>query len=142
MNYPDNRYTLKDIEYKLNNNKQIDFLVYDSYYEDSILVEIMNLHFQSEKLKLCNLSDFTKFLQDKINNKYKDKTNELSEIKYVIKVLPIIWNNVEDFVPFKSAFKDIDNSGYSLPLMFVVPTKSGEVIQYKFKSASCIFESQ
>lgn len=142
INSSNNRYCLENIEYKLTNKKSIDFQIYDNYNNDSILIEIMNVHFQKEKLSSFSSDDFKAFLIKKFEDKYYEKTN-LSELNHIVKVVPIIWNNVNDLSFFKSVFKYIDSGVYNFPLMFLLTQKNSEgTTYYQFSSVNSYFENQ
>ena len=141
LSSPDNRYVIEDIEYKLKNGKSIDFSIYDNVYKDFLLIEIMNIHFQKEKLLSYTPNEFLKFLKQRISDKYFDKTNLITN-NIVIKILPIIWNNLEDMTSFKSVFKNIDNGVYNFPVMFLLIQKDFEGInRYQFTSINSYFDS-
>lgn len=141
LSSPDNRYVIEDIEYKLKNGKSIDFSIYDNVFKDFLLIEIMNIHFQKEKLLSYTPDEFLKFLKQRISDKYFDKTNLITN-NIVIKILPIIWNNIEDITSFKSVIKNIDNGVYNFPVMFLLIQKDFEGINlYQFTSINSYFDS-
>jgi len=141
LSSPDNRYFIEDIEYKLKNGKSIDFSIYDNVFKDFLLIEIMNIHFQKEKLLSYTPDEFLKFLKQRISDKYFDKTNLITN-NIVIKILPIIWNNIEDMTSFKSVIKNIDNGVYNFPVMFLLIQKDFEGINlYQFTSINSYFNS-
>ncbi|GEO05539.1 hypothetical protein AAE02nite_32030 [Adhaeribacter aerolatus] len=112
------RFKLKAIEQKMPNPKRADFVFYDKELDDEIYVDFVSIHNIDTK-KLSNDDDLISFLEGRFNRKLESKTPNLDENFHRIKlkdgkevnfaILPLIWTEICDLIPFKSAFKKIDN---------------------------------
>lgn len=115
-------YTLVEIEEPLGNGKKTDFTLVKNGGSLKSYVEVVNIHIDASKVE--SLEGFTEFVNLRLQQKYDDKTNGLSEdIKKCFHLLPCIWS--ED-----SAAHYIEQYGNASPLngLGILPPSS--LIQY------------
>lgn len=85
-------YELEAIEENLANNKCADFSLLHGVTKVKSFVEIYNIHVESSKVE--DFESFKKFMDDRIIQKYSDKTNGLdTETKSHFYLISIIWAN-------------------------------------------------
>ena len=115
-------YMLVDIEEPLGNGKKADFTLVNNGGSDRSYVEVVNIHIDASKIE--NLKGFTQFVNNRLQLKYDDKTNGLSdEIKKHFHLLPCIW--VDD-----SAAHYIEAYGDASPLKELGVLAPSSLVQY------------
>ena len=113
-----------DIGYKLGtgkNSKDCDFRCITNDGK-VLLIEVMSIH-NIDFTKQDDDSSFSEFINNKVINKYEDKTKGLT-LTDNLRILPIINYNEQlpNFIP-------ILNPEFSLPLFIVIKNKIGERIE-------------
>jgi len=98
---------LKDIEYRLNNGKCIDFAV--QYVNDQkdineiTLLEVFNMHIEMGKVSTAE--ELRRYFENRLLEKINSKLNGLD--KSVIKnfsLVPVLWGNLDDFMTYGNVF--------------------------------------
>ena len=125
------RFKLLAIEKKMPNSKRADFEFIDKANGDIVLIEFVSIH-GIEPLKIETIQKFMKYLTDRFNKKIGEKTESLKNHYNRLEmedgtlpnftILPIIWSEIEDLLPFRGAFDDL-NSKYAnvLPCVSLWP---------------------
>lgn len=115
-------YVLVDIEEPLGNGKKTDFTLIKSAKSEKYYIEVVNIHIDASKVE--DLEGFTKFINNRLQLKYDDKTIELpAEIKKRFHLLPCIWS--ED-----AASHYIEEYGHESPLKEIGVLPPSSLIQY------------
>lgn len=95
-------YTLKGTEYKLSNNKSIDYLIRKTDSKNLMLVEILNIHINNEKV-LSDKEEIRKFFTDRLSQKIEDKTKSLvNEIDFIL--ITVLWGKPKAMKVYKDFF--------------------------------------
>lgn len=89
---------ITDVAYRLDNGKDCDFMC---KHKDgtNLLIEVMSIN-NIDLSKQDNAETFSKLIGNKVQTKYKDKTNRLDDINN-LRIMPIIKyvEGIEDFAP-------------------------------------------
>src|ERR1035437_44450 len=100
------KYSLEGIETKLSNNKSIDFKLKQYSDNSYILIEIVNIHLNSDRIEKSNVK-IDKFLTERLEQKVKNKKQGLFEdINFYL--IPVLWGNSDDLKIYSDYF--IENS--------------------------------
>ena len=115
-------YTLVDIEEAIGNGKKADFTLIKDGVSEKSYVEVVNIHVDASKVE--DFEGFMQFVNNRLQIKYDDKTNGLSdEIKNRFHLLPCIW--VDD-----SAAHYIEAYGNASPLKELGVLAPSSLVQY------------
>ncbi|RZJ99118.1 MAG: hypothetical protein EOO46_22870 [Flavobacterium sp.] len=115
-------YALLDIEEPLGNGKNADFTLIKDGGSEKSYVEVVNIHIDASKVE--NIEGFTQFVNHRLQIKYDDKTNGLSdEMKKRFHLSPCIW--VDD-----SAAHHIEAYGNASPLKELGVLPPSSLVQY------------
>lgn len=115
-------YTLVDIEEPMGNGKKADFTLIKDGVSEKSYVEVVNIQVDASKVE--DFDGFTQFVNNRLQIKYDDKTNGLSdEIKKRFHLLPCIW--VDD-----SAAHYIEAYGNASPLKELGVLAPSSLVQY------------
>jgi hypothetical protein len=115
-------YTLVDIEEPLGNGKNADFTLIKGSGSEKSYVEVVNIHIDASKVE--NIEGFSKFVNNRLQLKYDDKTKGLSdEIKKHFHLSPCIW--IDD-----SAAHYIEAYGDASPLKTLGVLPPSSLVQY------------
>jgi len=145
-----NQFELKEIEVKLPNKKQVDFVFKDKKTEEMLYVDFVSIH-HIDISKLDNDDELILFLENRFNAKLKSKTNDLNENlnkiivngkEFNFAILPIIWTEINTLLPFKDAFNKINEKYANVFLCCsLLPQElDNEEFIYNFCSVSNILE--
>lgn len=145
-----NQFELKEIELKLPNKKQVDFVFLDKETDEMLYVDFVSIH-NIDIAKLDNDDDLILFLEKRFNAKLESKTIDLNEnlnkiivvgMEYNFAILPIIWTEINTLVLFKDAFiKTNEKYANVFQCCSLLPQKlDSEEFIYNFCSVSNILE--
>ena len=96
-------YRLEDVEVKLPNKKTIDFKLKKVKDENFILVEIVNIHLDSNRIE-TEEEKIRKFFTDRMTQKINSKKINLSsDIKFFL--VPVLWGTAADLKIYSDYFK-------------------------------------
>jgi len=132
---------LDKIEYKLQNNKSIDFSFTTEHNPDELLlVEVFNIHIKSEKLE--NIDNFKKFIENRIGNKLQNKLiNVKPEKNKSYSLIPLIWGDLADLIKFKSVFPELKKIKLIREIMtFLQLTDGNNFYSFELNSINIILE--
>ena len=111
------KFELVEIEKKLPNKKQADFVFKDKSTNELLYVDFISIH-NIDPSKSVNDTELIAFLENRFNVKLGSKTTNLSEdfhklnlpnnCKVNFAILPIIWTELNTLIPFINTFKSID----------------------------------
>jgi hypothetical protein len=97
-------YELEDVETQLPNNKTIDFKLRKLKDDNSILVEVVNIHLDSERIEYKN-KKIEKFLTERFEKKIESKKMGLEDdIDFYL--IPVLWGTWKDLKVYSDYFKD------------------------------------
>jgi len=145
-----NQFELREIELKLPNKKQVDFVFRDKETEEMLYVDFVSIH-HIDIEKLSSDDGLILFLEKRFNAKLESKTKDLNKKlnkiivdgnEYNFAILPIIWTEINTLLPFKNAFNKI-NEKYANIFMCcsVLPQElDNEEFIFSFCSVSNILE--
>jgi hypothetical protein len=149
LNNVKNRFDLKEIEKKLPNGKSVDFVFYDNDSNEFLYVDFVSIHSINVK-KLSCFQDLITFLELKFDDKLSQKTINLNgsfkikidDLEINFTILPIIWTEISDLLPFQEAFKVIDEKYANVFSCFsLLPLESiDKSLEYCFTTVSNIIE--
>lgn len=136
-----NNYSLEVIEFPLGNGNRIDFKLFNQNKNDSVLIEILNIHLT--KPLSDNYSEIKKFLTKRLEDKIKAKTKaQLNECNFSL--ASVIWSEKGEYLKRISAFYKagftIDVPNALEPFAYICDTND-KVIQHKFGHISSLFNN-
>ena len=97
-------YKLLGVEYEFPNEKRIDFKLLKVSNQTIVLVEVLNIQVNSERVERNN-SAITRFLTKRVTDKVKDKTEGLTSPEKFI-IVPVIWGTAEALKIYSDFFKE------------------------------------
>ncbi len=132
-------YRLNSIEYQLSNGKSIDFKLTYIPVNQEILVEIVNLHLDTDKVE-DNAVVIEKFLTHKLANKMASKKLNLDK-DVAIYLIPVLWGGWKEVKIYSDFFKYNKLSlPHTLePLAYLQYNDGISYFEHYFKSVSHLF---
>lgn len=115
-------YVLTQMDASLGNGKDADYYFHREDDNADIYFDVLNIH-GIDLRKIKSSDDLYQFIRNRIQEKIKDKTKNLSNIDidyYEIKgiksefyVVPIVWSEACTLVPYANAFESLERIGVS-----------------------------
>jgi hypothetical protein len=151
LNSSNNNYQLVEIEGSLLNGKSADFVFRNKESGELIYIEFVSYH-NIDPNKIESDEEFIKFLEKKFDDKISYKTENLdsegnlltiSGEKVPFAILPIIWTEIIDLLPFKKAFEKLDSkyaNVFQCCSLHVQDIEDGSFV-YTFSTVNNILES-
>ncbi|MCW3110733.1 MAG: hypothetical protein JWQ09_5239 [Segetibacter sp.] len=133
-------YRLNGIEYKLPNGKSVDFKLTQTVKNEVILVEIVNLHLDADRVE-DDAAAIIKFLTHKLSTKMADKKQNLTN-DIVIYLIPVLWGGWKEIKIYSDFFK---NNQFSIqntlePIAYLQYNDGKNYFQHHFKTVSHLFD--
>ncbi|HEY8659023.1 MAG TPA: hypothetical protein VIL78_08295 [Hanamia sp.] len=135
-------YRLSGIEHKLPNGKSVDFKLTQTIKNEEILVEIVNIHLDAERVE-GNAEAIERFLAHKLTAKMADKKQKLVE-DVAIYLIPVLWGGWEDIQVYSDYFK---NNQLALPftlepVAYLQYNDGANYFEHHFKTVSHLFDRE
>lgn len=133
-------YRLNGIETKLPNGKSIDFKLEIIGKEKFLLVEVMNIHLEENRIddSACAIE---KFLTDRFLQKIESKTMALTEsIEFFL--VPVIWGDWRNLKVYSDFFKakSIKLNNVIEPVSYLTYSDDKGYYEHHFKTISKLFK--
>ncbi len=135
-----NVYRLVDIEHKIANGKSIDFKLRHIEQNKFLLVEIVNIHLDSNRVD-DNADAIRKFLTHKLSEKIKSKKARLNN-DFSFYLIPVIWGGWKDIKIYSEFFKSnkLDLPDVIEPVSYLTYTDNAGYYEHYFKTISNLFK--
>jgi hypothetical protein len=132
------RYKLIVIEYKIEEERDIDFLLQEIESGKKVLVEVFRIHINPEKVS-SDIKGIKEFLKYRFQEKIKSKTNKIDFI-----LIPILRGAHESLKVYSDFYKKnsfvIEN--VVVPLAFMTIFQEDESVEHRFGRISNVFETE
>jgi len=134
-------YRLERIESPLPNGKTIDFELYHIENASPLLVEIVNIHLDSDRVE-SNPTAIEKFLTHRLTKKVKDKKTKLEE-DINIYLIPVLWGAWKDIEIYSNYFKlnSLKLKNVIEPLSLLTRSDDQGYYRHDFGSVSTLFKA-
>ena len=151
LSLSNSNYELVEIEGSLSNGKSADFVFRNKESGDLIYIEFVSYH-NIDPSKIESDEEFINFLEKKFDQKISDKTKNLNSEgnllmingeEVLFAILPIIWTEISDLLPFKKAFEKLDAkyaNVFQCCSLHVQEIEDGNFV-YNFSTVNNILES-
>jgi hypothetical protein len=135
-------YRLNGIEYKLPNGKSVDFKLTKTVKNEEILVEIVNLHLDADRVEDDPMA-IKKFLAHKLSTKMADKKQNLTN-DVVLYLIPVLWGGWKEIKIYSDFFK---NNQFNIPdtlepIAYLQYNDGINYFEHHFKTVSHLFERE
>jgi hypothetical protein len=97
-------YRLKHIEEGLPNGKSIDFYLQERTSDDRILVEVLNIDLDSDRVE-SDPAAIDKFIAHRAKKKFREKNKNLRDPEE-FQLIPVLWGGHADVEVYRQHFKD------------------------------------
>lgn len=136
-------YELEAVEVKLPNEKKIDFKLRELANNMTILVEVDNIHLNSEKVE-ADEEKIKKFISDRTTKKIaKKKMNLQNNIDFY--VVPVLWGTWKDLKTYSEYFKkntiQIQNVIEPVAYLTFVDPNDEDFCLHRFNKISNLFNN-
>lgn len=133
-------YRLITIEEKISNGKSIDFKLRDIKTQKPILVEIVNIHLDSDKVE-NNPEAIRAFLTKKLTKKIESKTTNLAN-KIQFYLIPVIWGSSKDIKIYSDFFKSNSLNLLDVlePISYLTYSDTTGYYEHYFQTISKLFK--
>ncbi|GAA0892658.1 hypothetical protein GCM10009122_23370 [Fulvivirga kasyanovii] len=136
------RLLLKEVEYPIDNGKNIDFCFYDTVSKKDILVEVFSSRLNSDKV-LDDPAALEKFISFRLEEKALKKFSGIQNLYENIFLLPILWGDTRSLKIYADFFKDYKFKSEKIfePMAYCTFTvDSPEITINKFTRVSKLFD--
>jgi hypothetical protein len=137
-----NKYQLNNIEFKLPNGKTIDFRLKSKDNGTFTLVEVYNIHLNSERV-IFDKIEIEKFLTGRLIPKINAKTEGLTE-PVDFDLAPVIWGTAKDLKVYSDYFKSnsmhIPNVNEPFAYSTFIDTGNDKQFYNRFRRISRLFD--